>query len=199
MFCGGKFTYVFRSLSVCQCCQGSLPSTPPPARTQRGQPPAELMAEMVLEGTLEEIMAELQEAFQVRQIDVCSRVCTHFKHGRSLKTTLIPWHPYLLGRRVSGFHRPSRPFVGQAQSAVRFSASRIKSELHTVGGGRGIDFMHGRSLMTISPRIPTVPGRSTSGFLRTCRTDIACANLKSAVRRSASGMQGELPRNNNPL
>ena len=32
------------------------------------------------------------------------------------------------------------------------------------GGGRGSQFVHGRSRMTIDPRIPTVPGRSTSGF-----------------------------------
>ena len=29
---------------------------------------------------------------------------------------------------------------------------------------RALILMHGRSLMTIDPRIPTMPGRSTSGF-----------------------------------
>ena len=36
------------------------------------------------------------------------------------------------------------------------------------GGGRGgrrrTQFVHGRSHMTIDPRIPTIPGRSTTGF-----------------------------------
>ena len=32
------------------------------------------------------------------------------------------------------------------------------------GGGGCTQFVHGRSLMTIDPRIPTVPGRSTSDF-----------------------------------
>ena len=32
------------------------------------------------------------------------------------------------------------------------------------GGGRGTQFVRGRSRMTINPRIPTMPGRSTSGF-----------------------------------
>ena len=32
--------------------------------------------------------------------------------------------------------------------------------------------MHGRSRMTIDPRIPTMPGRNTSGF--TDQADIAC-------------------------
>ena len=32
------------------------------------------------------------------------------------------------------------------------------------GGGQCTQFVHGRSRMTIDPRIPTMPGRSTSGF-----------------------------------
>ena len=32
------------------------------------------------------------------------------------------------------------------------------------GGGGGTQFVHGRSRMTIDARIPTMPGRSTSGF-----------------------------------
>ena len=34
------------------------------------------------------------------------------------------------------------------------------------GGGGGVfDFMHGRSRIAIDPRIPTIPGRSTSSFV----------------------------------
>ena len=32
------------------------------------------------------------------------------------------------------------------------------------GGGGGAQFVHGHSRMTIDPRIPSTPGRSTSGF-----------------------------------
>ena len=34
------------------------------------------------------------------------------------------------------------------------------------GGGKGNHFMHDRSRMTIDPRIPAMPGRSTSSFRR---------------------------------
>ena len=50
--------------------------------------------------------------------------------------------------------------------------------------------MHGRSRMTIDPRIPTMPGRSTSGFHRPGRHRLHQA--RSAVRCSASRMKGEL-------
>ena len=39
------------------------------------------------------------------------------------------------------------------------------------GGGRCIQFVDGRSRMTVAPRIPTMPGRSTSGFNQ---ADIDC-------------------------
>ena len=44
--------------------------------------------------------------------------------------------------------------------------------------------MHSRSLKTIDPRIPTMPGRSTSGFHRPGRFRVHQA--RSAVRLSAS-------------
>ena len=50
--------------------------------------------------------------------------------------------------------------------------------------------MHGPSRMTIDPRIPTMPGRSTSGFHRPGRHCLHQA--RSAVRCSASRMKGEL-------
>ena len=51
-------------------------------------------------------------------------------HSRSLKTidTRIPTMPR---RSTSGFHRPGRYCVHQAQSGVRFSASRMKGELYS--------------------------------------------------------------------
>ena len=48
------------------------------------------------------------------------------------------------------------------------------------GEGRGggcTQFVHGRSPMTIGPRIPTMPGRSTSGF--TNQADIACTKRQA--------------------
>ena len=50
--------------------------------------------------------------------------------------------------------------------------------------------MHGRSRTTISPRIPTMPGRSTSGFHQPGRHCLHQA--RSAVRCSASRMKGKL-------
>ena len=59
------------------------------------------------------------------------------------------------------------------------------------GGGAGCtQFVHGLSRATIDPRIPTMPGRSTSGFHQPGRHCLHQA--RSAVRCSASRMKGEL-------
>ena len=58
------------------------------------------------------------------------------------------------------------------------------------GGGGGTQFVHGRTFMAIDPRIPTMPGRSTSGFHQPGRHCLHQA--RSAVRCSASRMKGEL-------
>ena len=58
------------------------------------------------------------------------------------------------------------------------------------GGGGRTQFVHGRSRMTIGPRIPTMPGRSTSGSHQLGRHCLHQA--RSAVRCSASRMKGEL-------
>ena len=53
-----------------------------------------------------------------------------------------------------------------------------------------LSFVHGRSRMTIDPRIPAMPGRGTSGFRQPgshCFT-----KRESAVRCSASHMKDEL-------
>ena len=54
-------------------------------------------------------------------------------------------------------------------------------------GGGVLIIMHGRSRMTIEPRIPAMPGRSTSGF--TYQTDVACTKREAP---SASRVKGEL-------
>ena len=61
----------------------------------------------------------------------------------------------------------------------------------SMGEGRGeggvTQFVHGRSRMTIDPRIPTMPGRSTSGFHQPGRHCLHQA--RSAVRCSTSHMK----------
>ena len=53
-----------------------------------------------------------------------------------------------------------------------------------------INIMHGRSLMTIDPRILTMPGRNTSGFYQPGRHCLHQA--RSAVACLVSRMKGEL-------
>ena len=50
--------------------------------------------------------------------------------------------------------------------------------------------MHGRSRMAIDPRIPTMPGRSTSGFHHPGK--LCLHQARSAVRCSASRIKGGL-------
>ena len=58
------------------------------------------------------------------------------------------------------------------------------------GGGGGTQFVLGRSRMTIDPRIPTMPGRSTSAFHEPGKH--CWHQARSAVRCSASRPKGEL-------
>ena len=64
--------------------------------------------------------------------------------------------------------------------------------MYSLGGwGVGcVDVMHGRSRMTIDPRIPTMPGRITLGFHRPGGHCLHQA--RSAVMRWASRMKGGL-------
>ena len=57
--------------------------------------------------------------------------------------------------------------------------------------------MHGRNVITIDPRIPTMPGRSTLGLHRPGKTLLrrqAEQAERSAVRGSAGRVKGELHR-----
>ena len=56
------------------------------------------------------------------------------------------------------------------------------------GGGECTHFMHSRSLKTVDSRIPTMPGRRSSGFHRPGRHRVH----QSAVRCLARRMKGEL-------
>ena len=57
-------------------------------------------------------------------------------------------------------------------------------------GGGVLDIMHDHSRITTDPRIPTLPGRSTSGFHRPGRHGLHQA--RGAVRYPASCKKGEL-------
>ena len=58
-----------------------------------------------------------------------------------------------------------------------------------VGSGGVLDLMHGRSRMTIYPRIPTMPGRSTSGFF-TDQADIDCTKREAKREVSSESREG---------
>ena len=75
--------------------------------------------------------------------------------------------------------------------AVRVPVKQASGRIRGGGGGWVYSiFMHGRSRMTIHPRTPATPGRSTSGFHQPGRHCLHQA--RSAGRCSASRMKGEL-------
>ena len=74
---------------------------------------------------------------------------------------------------------------------VRLPPMRGGEECLRRRGGRCTQFVHGRgSRVSIDPRIPTMPGRSTSGFHQPGRHCLHHA--RRSVRCSASRMKGEL-------
>ena len=84
------------------------------------------------------------------------------------------------------------PLTGSRKRETR-DAGLAEAGLAGRGGGWGecFHFMHGRSRMTIDPRIPTWPGRSTSGFRGPGGHGMHQAP-RSAVRCSASCTKGDL-------
>ena len=80
------------------------------------------------------------------------------------------------------FHRQSLRALGPH--------NLIAAEHHTLAGGGGAQFVDGRSRMKMDPRIPTMPGRSMSGFHQPGRR--CSQQTRSTVRCSASRMKGEL-------
>ena len=73
--------------------------------------------------------------------------------------------------------------VTPTPTPITLSPVLIKNgpEIHPVGpGGEGVLLiMHGRSRRTVDPRIPTMPGRSTSGFHR----PVACSHQARSETR----------------
>ena len=111
--------------------------------------------------------------------------------------TIDPRVPAMPGWSTSGFHQSGRHCVYQRLSAVQLfrklreglAASCLKSLVRREGGAC-TQFMNGRSRMAVDPRIPTMPGRSTSGFHQPGRHFLRQA--RRAVRCSASRMKGKL-------
>ena len=79
-------------------------------------------------------------------------------------------------------------YVGTNTACCCIAISRVSCSalfLGVGGGGRSVlSFVHGRSRMTLDPRIPAMPGRSTSAFHQSGRHCLHQA--RSAVRCSAS-------------
>ena len=69
-------------------------------------------------------------------------------------------------------------------------SSCVRTNATGGGGGGCTQSVHGRSRVTIDPRIPTMPGRSTSSFHQPGRH--CWHQARSAVRCSASRMKGEV-------
>ena len=66
----------------------------------------------------------------------------------------------------------------------------MAQSVRVCGGGAGCtQFVHGRSRMTIDPRIPTLPERSTPGFHHTDRHETL--PTPSAMRREVLGESHE--------
>ena len=74
-----------------------------------------------------------------------------------------------------------------AQSPKQHITYRQRNEISRCVGGGSANFMHGRSRMTIDPRITTMPGRSTSGSHGPGRHCVH--QVRSAVKCSASRME----------
>ena len=64
----------------------------------------------------------------------------------------------------SCWHTSSRRRRVTYDTGSNFSETEKKIGMTCGKGGGGTQIMHGRSRMTIDPRIPAMPGRSTSGF-----------------------------------
>ena len=87
-----------------------------------------------------------------------SNVCAHFTHTALMFFCTISYSSSVLVR------------ISHKQCFYTFhnAVSVFKGRKMARGGGRGVvlDVIHGRSRMTIEPRSPTMPGRSTSGCHR---------------------------------
>ena len=118
--------------------------------------------------------------------------------------TVDPRTSTMPGRSIPGFHRPGKHCLHPSARGERGGGYSFVACLSILtidhapllrrstggGGGQGTQFVHGRSRMTIDPRIPTVSGRSRSGFHQPGRHCLRRA--RSAVRCSANRMKGEL-------
>ena len=114
--------------------------------------------------------------------------------GKVLHSIGTPWN-CLVGALPSFTLRDITPLARRQGSPLRTIRSTVARRVFNDqagmrGGGGCTQFVDGRSRMSINPRIPTIPGRSTSGFHQPGRHCLRQA--RSAVRCSASRMKGEL-------
>ena len=117
---------------------------------------------------------------------------------RSTKSQRGVHSPHLEHNLFDGFPLKSRRLRCLGGNTPAFSSEKggneqERGEMIVKGrvewGGDILIVMHGRSRMTIDPSIPTMPGRSMSGFHRSCRH--GRYQVRSAARCSASRMKGE--------
>ena len=120
--------------------------------------------------------------------------------GKQQLTSLAAANPFSLAMTTSSRHLRSDNTGGRQEAAIDGNVvNPFRRKGWRRGGRKGVDgwggggctqFVYGRSRITIDPRIPTMPGRSTSGFYQPGRQCLHQA--RSAVRCSASRMKGEL-------
>ena len=86
-------------------------------------------------------------------------------------------------------HVPVRTECIRGEGVLIIMHGRSRLTIEGRGGGV-LGVMHGRSRTNMDPRIPTMPGRSNSGF--TEQVDIFLHQARSAERYWASRVKGEL-------
>ena len=80
------------------------------------------------------------------------------------------------------------------QTRFLFSSDAASALHQQLCGGGCTNVMHGRSSITIDPRIPTTPGRRTSGFLQ---PDRHCLRPCEGRGRAGGGGVRLIPESNN--
>ena len=112
----------------------------------------------------------------------------------TVRSAIFSWIPSTTFAWRSPIRKNKMNEAHQFSALVYMYVCHKKSSVKDEGGGWGwggcTQFEHGRSRMTTDPRIPTMPGRSTSGFHQPGRHGLHQA--RSAVRCSASRNKSEL-------
>ena len=124
--------------------------------------------------------------YAIRSFPLCGGKVLHPTYDLTQPTSRFPEYPSCLAHVVS-----TMSYIIVANRLKPDNYFIIQVFLEREGGWRPcIHFMHGRSRMTIDPRIPAMPERSMTGVHRPGRHCLHQA--RNAVRCSASRMEGEL-------